>query len=75
MPSQKGMRQTHPPTNPTNLAPSHIACAREELPLSVREAAAYLGMSPQTVYLWVERKQNPHLCVPKLIWRFERFPL
>jgi excisionase family DNA binding protein len=37
--------------------------AREELPLSVRDAAVYLGVSPQTVYLWVERKQIPHLRV------------
>ena len=35
----------------------------EELPLTVREAAKYLGVSPQTVYLWVERKQIPHLRV------------
>ena len=34
--------------------------AREELPLSVRDAAVYLGVRPQTVYLWVERKQIPH---------------
>ena len=34
-----------------------------ELPLTVRDAAAYLGVSPQTVYLWVERKQIPHLRV------------
>lgn len=34
-----------------------------ELPIRVREAAAYLGVSPQTVYLWVERKQIPHLRV------------
>jgi excisionase family DNA binding protein len=32
-------------------------------PLTVREAAKYLGVSPQTVYLWVERKQIPHLRV------------
>ena len=37
--------------------------AREELPLRVREAAIFLGVSPQTVYLWVERKQIPHLRV------------
>ena len=37
--------------------------AREELPLRVRDAAVYLGVSPQTVYLWVERKQIPHLRV------------
>ena len=28
-----------------------------------REAANFLGVSPQTVYLWVERKQIPHLRV------------
>jgi excisionase family DNA binding protein len=37
--------------------------AREDLPLTVRDAASYLGVSPQTVYLWVERKQIPHLRV------------
>ena len=35
----------------------------EDQPLTVREAAKYLGVSPQTVYLWVERKQIPHLRV------------
>lgn len=35
----------------------------EELPIRVREAAVFLGVSPQTVYLWVERKQIPHLRV------------
>ena len=35
----------------------------EELPLTVRDAARYLGVSQQTVYLWVERKQIPHLRV------------
>ena len=34
-----------------------------EIPLRVREAAMFLGVSPQTVYLWVERKQIPHLRV------------
>jgi excisionase family DNA binding protein len=37
--------------------------AQEEVPLTVRQAAAYLGVSGQTVYLWVERKQIPHLRV------------
>ncbi len=32
-------------------------------PMSVKEAAKFLGVSPQTVYLWVERKQIPHLRV------------
>jgi excisionase family DNA binding protein len=35
----------------------------DESPLTVREAAKFLGVSPQTVYLWVERKQIPHLRV------------
>jgi excisionase family DNA binding protein len=35
----------------------------DEIPMTVREAAKYLGVSPQTVYLWVERKQIPHLRV------------
>jgi excisionase family DNA binding protein len=35
----------------------------EDIPLTVRQAAAFLGVSPQTVYLWVERKQIPHLRV------------
>jgi excisionase family DNA binding protein len=35
----------------------------EEFPLTVREAAKYLGVSTQSVYLWVERKQIPHLRV------------
>jgi excisionase family DNA binding protein len=34
-----------------------------EYPLGVREAARFLGVSRQTVYLWVERKQIPHLRV------------
>jgi excisionase family DNA binding protein len=34
-----------------------------DLPLTVRDAARYLGVSVQTVYLWVERKQIPHLRV------------
>jgi excisionase family DNA binding protein len=40
-----------------------MAFVRDELPLTVREAAVYLGVSVQTVYLWVERRQIPHLRV------------
>jgi len=35
----------------------------DDRPISVREAAQFLGVSRQTVYLWVERKQIPHLRV------------
>ena len=52
------------PQNKTVAQMTHrITFAREELPLRVREAAVYLGVSVQTVYLWVERKQIPHLRV------------
>ena len=42
---------------------SNIAVAEMEHPLTVKDAAKFLGVSPQTVYLWVERKQIPHLRV------------
>jgi len=35
----------------------------DELPMTVREAAKFLGVSRQLVYAWVERKQIPHLRV------------
>jgi len=44
----------------------------EDRPLTVKEAAFYLGVSPQTVYLWVERKQIPHLRVMGRNIRFLR---
>ena len=34
-----------------------------DYPMTVGDAARFLGVSPQTVYLWVERKQIPHLRV------------
>ena len=43
--------------------PQENSALPEHSPLTVREAAKYLGVSPQTVYLWVERKQIPHLRV------------
>jgi len=39
------------------------AAVADEIPLTVQQAAVFLGVSPQTVYLWVERKQIPHLRV------------
>src|ERR1700746_2486443 len=62
-PYKKDMRQALPQTNAGTQAPPGITFAPEELPLTVREASAYLGVSVQTVYLWVERKQIPHLRV------------
>ena len=40
-----------------------LSKSTDEYPVTVREAAKYLGVSTQTVYLWVERKQIPHLRV------------
>ena len=40
-----------------------FAVMETECPMTVRQAAKFLGVSPQTVYLWAERKQIPHLRV------------
>ncbi len=40
-----------------------LRIARSSLPLTVKEAARFLGVSAQTVYLWVERRQIPHFRV------------
>lgn len=67
-----------------NYAPAGVAVSptdppaserRTEYPLTVREAAQFLGVSPQTVYLWVERKQIPHLRVMGRNIRFLRSDL
>jgi excisionase family DNA binding protein len=62
-------------TLPQAIPDARPAFAREELPLNVRDAAVYLGVSPQTVYLWVERKQIPHLRVMGRNIRFLRSEL
>jgi excisionase family DNA binding protein len=56
------MSPKHLPRN-EHAGPTGISLLSDELPLTVRQAAAYLGVSSQTVYLWVERKQIPHLRV------------
>ena len=43
--------------------PRHRLQTLSNAPFTVKEAARFLGVSPQTVYLWVERKQIPHLRV------------
>ncbi len=40
-----------------------VPALADEIPMTVRQAALFLGVSPQLVYLWVERKQIPHLRV------------
>ena len=60
---QRGMNPKHLPQIDSPNGSAAAVVAREELPLTVRDAAVYLGVSVQTVYLWVERKQIPHLRV------------
>jgi len=57
------MREALPQNKTVGQIQPRITFVREELPVTVREAAVYLGVSIQTVYLWVERKQIPHLRV------------
>jgi excisionase family DNA binding protein len=52
-----------------------LAPPEDELPMTVREAAKFLGVSQQAVYLWVERKQIPHLRVMGRNIRFLRSAL
>lgn len=47
----------------------------DDIPWNVSHAAKFLGVSPQTVYLWVERKQIPHLRVMGCNIRFLRADL
>jgi excisionase family DNA binding protein len=60
---QIDMSPKHLPETDTEAASAIFPFVPGELPLTVREAALYLGVSVQTVYLWVERKQIPHLRV------------
>lgn len=55
--------------------PGTIREADASLPMNVKDAARFLGVSPQTVYLWVERKQIPHLRVMGRNIRFLRSDL
>lgn len=55
--------------------PSPMVLPGDERPWTVREAAVFLGVSEQTVYLWVERKQIPHLRVMGRNIRFLRSEL
>jgi excisionase family DNA binding protein len=61
-PSADQLRSTEPFASATLKVNDH-APDSSDLPITVKEAARFLGVSPQTVYLWVERKQIPHLRV------------
>jgi excisionase family DNA binding protein len=47
----------------------------DDIPWNVSQAAKFLGVSPQTVYVWVERKHMPHLRVMGRNIRFLRADL
>ncbi len=68
---------THDKSQTLNAATSNLqgATVANEFPLTVREAAKFLGVSTQTVYLWVERKQIPHLRVMGRNIRFLKLEL
>lgn len=53
----------------------HARDSTSNLPVTVQAAARFLGVSPQTVYLWVERKQIPHFRVMGRNIRFLRSDL
>jgi excisionase family DNA binding protein len=75
--STNRVNETRPASKPMFLAQPRIGRSASEpstrnehgresfsnLPMTVKDAARFLGVSPQTVYLWVERKQIPHLRV------------
>jgi excisionase family DNA binding protein len=68
----KDVNNTHDRSSTVAAAPSE---ALWNLPINVKEAARFLGVSHQTVYLWVERKQIPHLRVMGRNIRFLRSDL
>jgi excisionase family DNA binding protein len=57
------MSERKTPMSHENFDAREVQCPLSEFPLTVKEAARFLGVSAQTVYLWVERKQIPHLRV------------
>jgi excisionase family DNA binding protein len=57
------MNQVNSRRELTRTPTSNVTIQEADRPLTVGDAAAYLGVSSQTVYLWVERKQIPHLRV------------
>jgi len=66
------------PSSATLTDRAHAPCvldAPQDRPLTVQDTASYLGVSPQTVYLWVERRQIPHLRVMGRNIRFLRSEL
>jgi excisionase family DNA binding protein len=65
------------PVSPSSVRPlpELFSEGRDDLPWNVSRAAQFLGVSPQTVYVWVERKQIPHFRIMGRNIRFLRADL
>ncbi len=61
--------------SPPSVFPASQTGVAEDAPWSVSEATRFLGVSPQTVYIWVERRPIPHLRVMGRNIRFLRHDL
>jgi excisionase family DNA binding protein len=55
--------------------PRTLGQDKSESPWTVQRAAGFLGVSPQTVYLWVERRSIPHFRIMGRNIRFLRSDL
>ncbi|MEZ5401166.1 MAG: helix-turn-helix domain-containing protein [Bryobacteraceae bacterium] len=56
-------KESSPDLSIVSALPPDAHSGLDDRPLNVQAAAEYLGVSAQTVYLWVERKRIPHLRV------------
>ena len=63
-----------PPVSPSPVClwPGPFSEGSDDLPWNVFRAARFLGVTTQTVYLWVERRQIPHFRVMGRNLRFLR---
>ncbi len=68
-------RERHVPPASVSAIPETPGESVDDTLWNVAQAARFLGVSPQTVYAWVERKQIPHLRVMGRNIRFLRIDL
>lgn len=65
------------PVSPFSVSSSSelLTDSDDDVPWNVSRATQFLGVSPQTLYLWVARKQVPHLRIMGRNIRFLRADL
>jgi len=65
------------PVSPSSVSPlpEPFSEGSDDPPWNLSRAAQFLGISPQTVYLWVEQKQIPHFRIMGRNIRFLRADL